>query len=267
VSSLREVVPNAYRWVDARLGELVEAAGPEATVIVASDHGFHAETRPDMSDDERSGGHEDPNSNLPGILVVAGPGIRHEDWRTKPPAPLPSVYDVMPTVLEIYGLGAAHDMDGEPCMSLFTSSYREVHSPPTRPTTYEIRPRASESAALPDSAAVDRAKAAAVERLRALGYLGGAAPPKPLPLDGVRSDFDLHDVTIENAIASITLQAGVTIEIDDDAKVACAERKVDLALHQVTARGALEAILGTAPDLACTVEATGVVRVHARKSN
>ena len=37
----QHVIANAYRYHDAMLGRLLELAGPEATVIVMSDHGFH----------------------------------------------------------------------------------------------------------------------------------------------------------------------------------------------------------------------------------
>src|SRR5262249_45260730 len=41
--ALAAAIPNEYRWVDAMIGELVRVAGPDANVIVCSDHGMHAE--------------------------------------------------------------------------------------------------------------------------------------------------------------------------------------------------------------------------------
>ncbi len=40
--ALALVIPSDYQWIDRMIGDLVKAAGPETTVIVCSDHGFHA---------------------------------------------------------------------------------------------------------------------------------------------------------------------------------------------------------------------------------
>ncbi len=40
-----DFIPQAYEACDRAIGDIVEAAGPEATVIVTSDHGFGSETK------------------------------------------------------------------------------------------------------------------------------------------------------------------------------------------------------------------------------
>ena len=39
-TSIQHIVATAYRYHDAMLGRLLQIAGPDATVIVMSDHGF-----------------------------------------------------------------------------------------------------------------------------------------------------------------------------------------------------------------------------------
>ncbi|MBI3846726.1 MAG: alkaline phosphatase family protein, partial [Planctomycetes bacterium] len=172
IAALKEVVPNSYRWADARLGELVAAAGPDTTVIVASDHGFHAETVAYATEDERSGGHEDARVDLPGILVAAGPGIRHADWRASPPARLPSVFDVTPTLLYIYGLPVAYDMDGTVCLDLFDLEFVKTHKV-EHIATYEDRAKSRRGSASADPG-VRQIEEGIRNRMKSIGYLAPA---------------------------------------------------------------------------------------------
>ncbi len=167
---LGRVIPNAYKWVDRKIGELVSAAGPDTIVMIASDHGFHAEMRPDMSDDERSGGHE--FALLPGIFVVAGPGIRHADLRRDEKAPRSSVYDIAPTLLYLYGQPVAKDMDGAIARQIFTPEFLAAHPEAPKIETYETTPRPTVAVSTEESAAAGKAKDDMVDRLRSLGYLG-----------------------------------------------------------------------------------------------
>jgi predicted AlkP superfamily phosphohydrolase/phosphomutase len=102
-----QVVSMAYQFHDQMLGELLEKSGDDTTVILMSDHGFH----PD---------HLRPAS-IPDI--PAGPAIEHRDFgilamsgpRIKKDALLhgPSVLDIAPTILTLYGLPVGEDMDGK----------------------------------------------------------------------------------------------------------------------------------------------------------
>src|SRR5262249_45756273 len=88
-----------YRYEHALVGRLLAAAGSEPDVVLISDHGF--EQYPD--------GNYDHKETAPdGIFIAAGKhfrsGVRLESA---------SVYDVMPTLLQLLGLPAAADMPGK----------------------------------------------------------------------------------------------------------------------------------------------------------
>ena len=48
-SLLGELIPESYRYVDEYLGQVLERIGPEANVILVSDHGFDRQLRPTKS--------------------------------------------------------------------------------------------------------------------------------------------------------------------------------------------------------------------------
>ena len=108
-----QVVNGGYCYHDLMLGHLLRLAGPETTVIVMSDHGFHPDhLRPRSIPNEPAGPaleHRDF-----GIFVASGPGIRKDDL----------VYgarliDVTPTLLSLFGLPMGRDMDGRVLTSIY----------------------------------------------------------------------------------------------------------------------------------------------------
>lgn len=104
----RHVVANAYAWHDAMLGELMATAGDDTTVILMSDHGFHSDhLRPQYIPAEGAGPAVEHRHF--GMLAMVGPGIKHSGG---------SVYgalltDICPTILRLFDLPAAKDMDGK----------------------------------------------------------------------------------------------------------------------------------------------------------
>ena len=87
-----------YRYEDELVGRLLREAGPEANVLVISDHGF-----------ERWGeGYDHKQSAPDGIFIARGPAFRQ--GLTLPEA---SVRDITPTVLHVLGLEVGRDMDGK----------------------------------------------------------------------------------------------------------------------------------------------------------
>jgi hypothetical protein len=113
-AALAHVIPNYYEWVDSMIGELVAAAGPDATVIVLSDHGFHAISQDQPNAEHMTGHHLDAP---PGVIVAAGPGIvvqgEYERFlESGALASLGSVLDVAPTILALLGIPGARDMEG-----------------------------------------------------------------------------------------------------------------------------------------------------------
>ena len=104
----RGVVEAGYRYHDMMLNTLVQMSGPETTVILMSDHGFHADhLRPKVVPAEPAGPafeHRDF-----GIFVMAGPGIEQDTLIHGV-----NLLDITPTLLAMFGLPVGRDMDGRP---------------------------------------------------------------------------------------------------------------------------------------------------------
>jgi tetratricopeptide (TPR) repeat protein len=157
------VVEEAYRWQDRVLGEILERAGDDAIVLVVSDHGFLYGERRIGAPSEVLGGEAALWHRDEGIFIAAGPGVR-SGARLAPV----SILDVTPTILWLCGLPIAADMDGRPIVEAFDERFvrgRRARSIPT----YETEARETEVVA-------GGADEEIQERLRALGYIGGAAP-------------------------------------------------------------------------------------------
>jgi len=95
------------------LETLLTLAGPDTTVILLSDHGFHSgELRPA----DEPGIHEGaPLWHRPyGILAMSGPGILRDErvYGT-------TLLDITPTILTLFGLPVGKDMDGKVILSAF----------------------------------------------------------------------------------------------------------------------------------------------------
>ena len=109
----KEVVKGAYCYHDLMLGRLLELAGPETTVILISDHGFHPDhLRPKSVPNEPAGPAAEHRDY--GIFVASGPGIKKDDLVFGA-----SLLDVAPTVLSLFGLPVGRDMDGRPLQAIF----------------------------------------------------------------------------------------------------------------------------------------------------
>ncbi len=109
----QHVIANAYRYHDAMLGRLLELAGPETTVILMSDHGFHPDDqRPGYIPAEAAGPAVEHRHF--GILCMNGPGIKAGETIYGA-----SVLDVAPTILHLFGLPVGADMDGKVLVTAF----------------------------------------------------------------------------------------------------------------------------------------------------
>jgi predicted AlkP superfamily phosphohydrolase/phosphomutase/tetratricopeptide (TPR) repeat protein len=108
------VMDRVYRWHDAALGRMLEVAGPDVTVLLLSDHGFHSDrNRPVLADlpPERRMEKEASWHRPTGVLVMSGPGIAPG----QPPVTA-GILDVAPTALALLGLAVGADLDGR-CLS------------------------------------------------------------------------------------------------------------------------------------------------------
>ncbi|MFQ5876140.1 MAG: tetratricopeptide repeat protein [Acidobacteriota bacterium] len=124
-------VERYYRHADAIVGRLVEEAGPDTAVIVCSDHGFRTgENRP-LTDSRIGFGQAADWHRKYGIVILHGPPFRSGHRLREA-----SVLDITPTVLALYGLPVAEDMDGRPIMEAFSSDFLDRH-PVAYRETYE----------------------------------------------------------------------------------------------------------------------------------
>ncbi|MBL8756707.1 MAG: alkaline phosphatase family protein [Planctomycetes bacterium] len=104
------VMDAVYQWHDRALARLLAAAGPDTTVLLLSDHGFHSgELRPDLGElpPERRMEKEASWHRPIGVLVASGPGVVPGAATATA-----SILDLTPTALALLGLQQAADFDG-----------------------------------------------------------------------------------------------------------------------------------------------------------
>jgi predicted AlkP superfamily phosphohydrolase/phosphomutase/tetratricopeptide (TPR) repeat protein len=164
------VMPGVYALHDELLGEMLRLAGPDATVVLLSDHGFHSgDQRPvteGLSNEQRAAT-EAAWHREHGILVMRGPGIRAA---SAPHAP--GLLDIAPTALALLGLSMGRDMDGR----VLTESLTEA--PPEPIDSWDAVP--GDDARHPDDLRQDPFEAHdAIRQLVDLGYMAA------LPEDAV----------------------------------------------------------------------------------
>ncbi|MCC6537392.1 MAG: alkaline phosphatase family protein [Bryobacterales bacterium] len=105
----QHVMNSIYECHDVLLGRVLELAGPEATVMIISDHGFlNGDQRPKLEAGPE-GWHRDH-----GIFVLHGPGIRRDELVFGA-----NLMDITPTLLALYGLPGGEDMPGRVLMDVF----------------------------------------------------------------------------------------------------------------------------------------------------
>ncbi len=116
------VVNETYRTYDQMLGRLIELAGPDATVMICSTHGwFTGEERPVLSEGEHSAG---AISHRPaGFALMRGESIRADEWFYGG-----DIFGITPMVLMLAGLPLAHDMVGRPFVQALTRTPVELET-------------------------------------------------------------------------------------------------------------------------------------------
>lgn len=155
-----EAVNSCYQFHDLLLGRYMRLVGPETTIIIVSDHGFHSDhLRPPPP---KHGAEERPVMwhREYGIFVARGPEIKKDELVFGA-----SVMDIAPTVLTMLGLPVAQDMPGRALTQIFEKtiepeyidSYEGLQGlEPEHVDTVEQDPRAVQEA---------------LEQLAALGYI------------------------------------------------------------------------------------------------
>ena len=109
----KDVVDGAYRFHDMMLETLITLAGPDTTIILVSDHGFHSDhLRPRSIPKEPAG---PAVQHRPfGIFCMKGPHVKQDERIYGA-----TLLDVAPTVLTLFGLPVGDDMDGRVLVQAF----------------------------------------------------------------------------------------------------------------------------------------------------
>ncbi len=176
----RDAVTGFYVRQDALIGEVLTAAGPEATVMVVSDHGFKSgagrptEVLPFTTQQPVEWHHEE------GIFILSGPAARAGE---RLPAPA-TLFDIAPTLLYLVGLPVAEDMPGRVLLEAIDPAFTRSHPARSVPSYEPLGSRPEVVTATGPGA--EEAERDLLASLRALGYIGGdtdappgASPPVP----------------------------------------------------------------------------------------
>jgi predicted AlkP superfamily phosphohydrolase/phosphomutase/tetratricopeptide (TPR) repeat protein len=155
----KDVVNGGYRFHDMMLQTLLELAGPDATVLLVSDHGFHSDhLRPRSIPAEPAG---PAAQHRPfGIFCMKGQHVQQDERIYGA-----TLLDVAPTILTCFGLPVGGDMDGRVLVQAF-------EEPPeiTRIPSWEQEP--GECGMHPRDLRMDPAAAQAIlQQFVALGYI------------------------------------------------------------------------------------------------
>ena len=164
-----DVVNSGYRLMDLFLSRMLQLAGPETTVVVISDHGFHSDhLRPARILRVPTG---PAMQHRPlGVFAIAGAGIRRDERIYGA-----NLLDVAPTILSLFGLPAGEDMPGRVLVEAFesTPALRRIPSwdgvegeSGSHPASYQTEPEIADEL---------------VEQFIALGYL------EARPFEGARA--------------------------------------------------------------------------------
>jgi tetratricopeptide (TPR) repeat protein len=109
----KDVVNGAYKFHDMMLERLLQLAGPEATVLLLSDHGFHSDhLRPRYM--PKAGPGPAVGHRPIGVICMAGAHLRQDERIYGA-----NLLDITPTVLTLLGLPVAEDMDGRVLVEAF----------------------------------------------------------------------------------------------------------------------------------------------------
>jgi predicted AlkP superfamily phosphohydrolase/phosphomutase/tetratricopeptide (TPR) repeat protein len=155
----KDAVNGAYRFHDMMLQTLVELAGPDTTIILVSDHGFHSDHLRPRGIPQEPAGPAVQHRNF-GIVAIRGANIKQDERIYGA-----TLLDVTPTILTLFGLPVGADMDGRVLVQAFDE-------PPeiTRIPSWEQEP--GECGMHPADLRVDAVAAQAVlQRFVALGYI------------------------------------------------------------------------------------------------
>lgn len=184
----KDVINGAYRLQDMMLDRLMELAGDDATIILLSDHGFHSDhLRPKKLPKEPIAPALEHSPY--GIICAAGPGIKKDERIFGA-----TLLDITPTLLTLFGLPVAKDMDGKPLLQLFEEDVKPefIDSWETVPGNCGMHPENMQQ----DPWAAKEA----MDQLIELGYVDapGADKQSRVKQTKIETDFNLAKVLASN---------------------------------------------------------------------
>ena len=183
------IIDRYYERQDRFIGEIVQAAGEQADFFVVSDHGFKSDiNRPPNSDSTIETGKAADWHTPVGVFLAAGPDLKRSADLSSA-----SVLDVAPTILTLYGLPVARDMDGQPLADIFEPGYLKEHPVAWIDSYGGLRREPAETAVVASAGDKD-----VIEKLRSLGYIG----EEQLTASNNRGVAALDDGDVDGAIAN-----------------------------------------------------------------
>ena len=155
----QHVVTTGYVYHDMMLGRLLELTNEDTTVMLISDHGFHPDhLRPKGIPTEPAGPAVEHRDY--GIFVLNGPGVQQDQLIHGA-----NLLDITPTLLTLFGLPVAEDMDGKPLVDV----YEEEHQIEWIASWEDVQ---GNDGRHPKDMVIDPAESqAALDQLVALGYI------------------------------------------------------------------------------------------------
>ncbi len=155
----KNVVSEAYCFMDMLLGRLLELAGDQTTVLICSDHGYHSDhLRPAWTPKIPAGPTIWHRSF--GMIAGRGPTIKKDELLYGA-----TILDLAPTILALLGLPIGNDMDGRVWTEIFDPPLEVARVPSWEDIAGEDGMHPPEARANP----VD--SGAALQQLIDLGYV------------------------------------------------------------------------------------------------
>lgn len=130
-----EVINAFYKFHDMMLGRWLELADEDTYVIVMSDHGFHSDhlRKKELPKEPAAIARE---HNHFGMIAMKGPGLKKDERIYGA-----SLLDIAPTLLSIYGLPVAQDMDGKVLTDIYEvqPELTSIESYDTEDTSFNVK--------------------------------------------------------------------------------------------------------------------------------
>jgi predicted AlkP superfamily phosphohydrolase/phosphomutase len=155
IPTYRRAVRGYYRYLDMLLGQFLQILDENTVILIVSDHGV--EEQPTLGN--WTGQHD---RGPPGVFLISGPYVRAGQCLQNV-----TIYDVLPTLMVLYGLPVAQDWKGRPLLEAFCPEFITAH-PVAQVDTYETSPR---SVSATEAKVPEAVKQEMLEQLKALGYI------------------------------------------------------------------------------------------------